>query len=480
MSTRRFAAAGEAITPVPTAFLADELPDAPSDYVKVYLYGLYLAGQATEAQETEMETSLHMKSSEIDEAFRYWQARGLVQIMADGTVRFGSGAEVHAEEPYPYVAFNLRIADILGHAPSAQNLTRMYAWMEEYGFPQEVVLLLVEHCALTKGTRVSINYMEKLAQAWADAGVNSIATAQAEIDEYKRKNGGARQVMRQMGIFDRGPGKTEFDLYEKWTTQWGFTHDSIVQAMNGREFNMSSPFKYLDAILSDHHEKGHTTAQEIAAENSERSSERDRIRELVHTLGFRGTGQRREYDDAYHQWQEWGFTFPVMKLACAEASQVSKGRLERASELLSRWKAHGAVSEPDVRAELQAEKEMDELISEMFDLAGIRRAATDRDRRLYREYTESCSMEHDVLLYAAELSSIAEEPDHYIRGVLRRWAERNVHTLTEAREAAAEFAQSFGSPGTSATAVYAQRLPSADADKRALDAMFALESEYGS
>lgn len=484
MKIRDFAAAGQAFTSVPTAFLADELPDAPSDYVKVYLYGLYLAGLKAPMPAHEMEEKLHMTGADIEGAFSYWEKRGAVSVGGDGTVVYSFGSAPERKEPYPYVAFNLQVSEILGRDPEAFELRRMYSWMETYGFPQDVVLMLVRHCVDCKGNRVHVSYMDKVARGWADQHVDSVQKAQNEIDAYRAQSSGARQVMIRMGCVNQKPGKTELDLYEKWTRELGFTHEGIIRAMKGIEFsNTSAPFRFLDAILAKFHDQGAHTAQEIARLDTQREKDTGEVKEAFRALGIQPGHLTPSHYEAYKSWVEDGYTPGIILLACGYASRYRSPQLSRVTATLATWRKAGLTEEADICKMLREEAAIEAQIQELYGHAGIERTVSEMDFKFYRKYTEDYKMNSEVLDYAAELSSVADNPFRYMQTVLERWAAASVTSVSEAKaeckryQAAIDKKKRAGKPALS----YAQRPPmtTAEADQINRRTLQALQERYG-
>lgn len=432
---RKFTAAGEAVTPVPTAFLAADMLDAPSDYVKVYLYGLYLSHTDTQTTDISMENKLHMKTSEIDQALRYWVDRGRIRTeeTENGPVySFGqaAGSEPH-RELFPYAAFNLRATDIMKRDLKPAELRRLYVYIEEDGLPQDLVLRLLEYCVGMAGKNINIKYVDKVEQAWLKRGIRTLEGAEEAIAESQALSSGARQIMRQMGILDKAPGKTELDYYSKWI-RWGFTQEGILAAMKGREFTKTAPFKYLDAILSGYRERGAMRAQEIL-ELAARTDERNgRIKEILKALGYRSLAVTQSHVGYYNQWQQAGFSQNVILLACSQAATSGRRGLDRVDQYLQSWKQNGLLKEEQIRAYLSKQSKLESLVREVYDLAGISSPIAESDKAFYRKYTQDYGMEHKVLMLAAELSSIKEQPGRYMRGVLQQWAKEDVHRLDEA------------------------------------------------
>ncbi|MBD5560967.1 MAG: DnaD domain protein [Clostridia bacterium] len=442
---RKFTAGGEAVTPVPTAFLAKDMLDAPSDYVKVYLYGLYLSEAETPESDMVMENKLHMKGSEIDQALRYWADRGRIKteetpegpVYSFKTPGGAAAAKAAPKEParremYPYAAFNLRAADIMQRELKPAELKRLYSYMEEDKLPQDLVLRLLEYCVGLKGKNINIAYVDRVEEAWIKRGIRTLEGAEEAIAEFQARSSGARQIMRLMGILDKAPGQTELEYYRKWTKDWGFAHEGIVAAMQGKEFSKSNPFKYLDAILSGYHERGAHRAQEIA-ELSNRTDERDaRIKEILKALNYRSLAVTQSHVDYLNNWQRAGFSQKIILLACSEATRSGRRSLDRVDQYLQSWKKHGLLTETQIRSHIAQQNELVELIRQVYEMAGITAPIEEKDKNFYLTYTKQCGMEHDVLLLAAELSSITEHPGRYMRSILKQWAKADVHRVDEA------------------------------------------------
>ena len=71
---------------VENIFINEYMPQAPGDYVKVYLYGLLYSGNGEAMTEKQMSRQLGMPGEKIDQAWAYWERQGLVsRTPSDGT-----------------------------------------------------------------------------------------------------------------------------------------------------------------------------------------------------------------------------------------------------------------------------------------------------------------------------------------------------------------------------------------------------------
>ncbi|MEA5002240.1 MAG: DnaD domain protein [Christensenella sp.] len=300
--------------------------------------------------------------------------------------------------------------------------------------PQEVVLVLVEYCAQSRGSRISVAYLDKVAEAWSAEGIKTLEQAQQKIEEHKAVSGGANKLMRLMGLHGKYPGKTEMELYNKWTEKWGFTHEAIEYVMKDREFSKDQPFKYLDAILRSLYDQGITSSRKISEHFNAQSRRRDAIKEILKALDYSRINVTPRYEKFYCEWEQAGFSHPTILLACMQSANMGSRKFESVDSLLKEWAALGLESEEDIKKNLRKQNTLDRKIKQVYDCAGVTKAIADADRKSYMQLTKEKGLSHDVLLYAAELSSLFNDPLSYMRKVLAAWAEEGVDTLDKAKK----------------------------------------------
>ena len=154
-----------------------------------------------------------------------------------------------------------------------------------FGLPQEV-LALVEYCVAERGNRISVAYLDKVAEGWSEEGVNTLEKAQQKIEGYKSGIGRGKPADAADGPARKIPGKTEMDLYNKWTEKWGFTHEAIEFVMKGKGVFKDQPFKYLDAILRSLYDRGITSSRKINEFYTAQKERRANIEEILTALKY--------------------------------------------------------------------------------------------------------------------------------------------------------------------------------------------------
>ena len=77
-------------TPVPTAFIKKQLPQANPTFVKVYLYLLMLSSENATAEFADIAETLGLLESDLMLAIKYWESCGVIFKNGDN-ISFGSG-----------------------------------------------------------------------------------------------------------------------------------------------------------------------------------------------------------------------------------------------------------------------------------------------------------------------------------------------------------------------------------------------------
>ena len=137
------------------------------------------------------------------------------------------------------------IGNYLGCTLSSSEISSIAFFYDTLKFPSELIEYLIEYCA--KRGHKKMRYIEKVALAWADAGIRTVSQAKNETSSH---NETTYSVMNAFGISNRDPGQRERDFIAKWTNVYGFGTDIIIEACNRTLKATHQPsFEYADSIL---------------------------------------------------------------------------------------------------------------------------------------------------------------------------------------------------------------------------------------
>ncbi len=301
------------ITPVENLFLLEFMPEAPENFVKVYLFGL-MQCYTQLSESDDMAAALSIDEAQIRDAFAYWQAKGLVDIVSTqpllveyrsvrALVSKSNSSEARISSKYASLVADL--SKIMGtRMLSSAELAKVYDWVEIFAIEEEAVLLLAQHCIAQKGVKVSIKYMDSVAKSWAEANVLTKEAAEEYIAQYEEVTGGAQSILKRWRSMRR-PTEDELKLYRTWTKEWGFGDETISMACAEMTGAQKPSFKYLNSILDSFRLNGVLSSSGA----SEFLKKRDAIAELSRMVfsraGIKKTPTQRERDQIEVWTETW-------------------------------------------------------------------------------------------------------------------------------------------------------------------------------
>lgn len=307
-------------TCVDHAFIDSYMAKANGEYVKVYLLLLRRMESSSPFSVSEFAEILDNTEGDIIRALKYWAKKGLLTIEygPDGEMcglqmdapqksdaakkadapsasvdipvpdsQVAAPASVPEDTPVPAVdspvdsaPANPPIGDIseyksrrefkqllfiaeqyIGRTLSPSDVETLTYFYDTLQFSVELTEYLIEYC-VENGHR-SMHYIKSVALAWADAGIRTVSEARRSASFYNKD---CTAVLKAFGITGRMAAPVETELVKKWTGQYGFTIDIIVEACSRTVSAIHQPsFEYADKILTNWHQKGVHHLADIAA-----------------------------------------------------------------------------------------------------------------------------------------------------------------------------------------------------------------------
>lgn len=236
-------------------FVDHFMPQARGEYVKVYITILRYIQTGEDGVTTNfMAEILGLLETDVLKALEYWHEVGLISlntIDAHGNLSIEIKESQAIIQPYgrnqqktefaplepsePAIQKDdlldpmlKEISMLMGRPLSSTDAEKFLYFKEKYHFPEEVIILMVQHCVL-KG-KTNMRYIETVAINWESRGVKTIQLAQENIKKHEDKWLNYRKVLTYLGISDKDVPKPQEDLLEKWFYTYGFTSDMILKA----------------------------------------------------------------------------------------------------------------------------------------------------------------------------------------------------------------------------------------------------------
>jgi DnaD/phage-associated family protein len=271
-------------------FINHYMPQAPGSFVKVYILGLKYAQNHsnTSLSNETLAKTLDITEDETLEAWKYWEKQGIIRLNSysqgseDVAIEFLSIKELmlNIKDKKPQVdkyspdriiaaRQNYRIKDMFeyirklyGREPAPNDMFTYLDWIDDYGMPPELVILLVEDCC-SRGKK-DMPYLKQVAKNWFDAGINSLEKANEYTERHKEKWQKYSKVLNFLRI-GRQPTSVEEKMLYKWFYEYSYSEEVILRACSLTANTMKPSFSYLDKIITEWNNKGLKTIQEVEA-----------------------------------------------------------------------------------------------------------------------------------------------------------------------------------------------------------------------
>jgi DnaD/phage-associated family protein len=308
---------------VPDIFISEYMPSLESDYVKVYLYCVFLGKYRKNASSEDVSKTLELPVARVREALSRLEELGLLSRGA-GENRVSLVDLKEKEIKKLYRAKTTSTPDEAGLSlerskkrskfiSSINNAffqgvmspswyTDIDSWFDKYQFEEDVMYALFKYCYDRKA--FSRQYITKVADNWHSKNIRNTF----DLDRYSIEAQHLNDIRGKIKKKLRKPGNlTEYEeaYVEKWVMVYGYDFEIIELALK-RTTSASIPsFEYINSILTDWYNKGYKTKEEIlAAEGAKKApgsvrKPGDGKSTKENAVPQKGNFEQRKYDDEY-------------------------------------------------------------------------------------------------------------------------------------------------------------------------------------
>lgn len=433
-------------TPVENLFIEEYLPQAPAEYVKVYLYGLmncYYPDIAASGI-SQLAQVLSLTEEQVREAFNYWQEKGLVQFQFENGVssilykvfpRDTRGFVEAQDDPNRFLELNRNIEKLFEPRQlTPRELDSVHRWIDSYKFPEESAILLCQYCIRMHGRDVAIAYMNTVAENWASEGLIAPEKIREHLELRSAERRDVISILASLGIIKRSATEAEMALYKKWTENWGFDRDAIdyvcLQSASAKQPNM----KYIDTILNSLRENNLFTRAEIEMYLEERNQQRRDALEIQQAMGVSGAPSPTLIQCMQTWRSTYGYDVPVFLLAAKEIGMRGQKTLGALENVLKTWNRMNLLSQEDVQRYLENQDRATDDVSVILQRLHLEYAPNEQSRQAYLIWTNNWNFSMDAILRAADevvASGIQYNRMQALHRMLQDWYNRGI-TGTEA------------------------------------------------
>lgn len=298
-------------TELPDIFFTEYLSQANGDYIKVYLYIIFLSKYGKDIKINDLSKKLELDFKVIQDAIKYWEDLQVITKKNTGYI-INNLQEIELHKIYkPVTALSpealKQTSQNQRRAKAIENINNQFfqgimspswysdidLWFKKYGFDEEVMVGLFRYCF--NRSALHRNYIQAVADAWAQNNIKTFDQLDNYYAKQEKLNVLYKSISKKLG-YSRQLTQYEQAYVEKWSVDYGFSFEIIEIALKKTTSKANPNFDYLDKLLSDWHDRGFKTIAEIENFLSTLKQKKKDIKDLEKKTGYQNYDQRK-YDN---------------------------------------------------------------------------------------------------------------------------------------------------------------------------------------
>lgn len=417
-------------------FIAEYMPYAPDNFVKVYIAGLSMAYSSENSME-KLEIMLGLDNSVIMEAFFYWSEQGIVNVINADPPEIEYlevkplSAQVKKFNKAKYEEFNIQLNAMLPHRnflPSEYN--EYYCVMEVLHIDIDAMLAIIAYCVRLKGENIGYQYILTVARNLAHQGATNFERVNEKLNELSLYEHELKAILKALGS-KKTPDHNDSRMYIKWTKTLGFTLEVIIQVAKDIK---KGGMERLDAKLTKYYENHVFSKEEIEAYNQNRDRLYALTKEINRILGIYIEQLDYTIETYINKWCAYGFDDNTLILIAKYCYEHDMRKLSLMDDTVKKFYQKGIITQNAIISFMNEAVTIDENIKKVLLKAGVSRNVTTWDRSFYHDWTTSWNMPDDVIEYAATLAVGKGNAVTYINTILGSWHKNGIKTVEEAKK----------------------------------------------
>lgn len=282
-------------TTIPDIFFAEHLSQIPGDYIKIYLYLIFLSKYKKDVKINDLSKKLSLPVKAINDGLKYLEDNKLILKKSAGFIivdlqevtlnNLYKPNLTQSKEKLEQTSKNQSRARVIEHinnnyfqgimGPSWYNDIDL--WFRKYNFDEQVMIALFDYCY--NRSALHKNYVQVVAEAW---GSNKIQTWN-DLDLYYQKQ---EKLNKIKSLISKKLGKrgnlTQYEeaYIENWVLDFSYDMNIIEIALKRTTYKQNPTFEYLNSIISDWHERGLKTPEQVEAFLEQRKKQNKDIKEM--------------------------------------------------------------------------------------------------------------------------------------------------------------------------------------------------------
>ena len=257
-------------TNLPDIFITEYLSQAPGDYIKVYLYMLFLSKYNKDIKLVDLSKKIAVPLNIIQEAIKYWEETEIITKKGTGYI-VNNIQEIELNKLYsPKLTVSKETIQNMEKDKSRSNaieaINSMFfqgimspswyndidLWFNKYGFDEQVMLALFNYAHDKRA--LHRNYIQATADAWSKNNIRTFNDLDSYFEKQEKRNTTNSEIAKKLKLYRKLTTYEEEDIV-KWTENYGYSMDIIEIALKKAASNNKVRFDYIDTLLTDWYQK---------------------------------------------------------------------------------------------------------------------------------------------------------------------------------------------------------------------------------
>lgn len=303
-------------TSLPDIFFTEYISEAPGDYIKVYLYCLFLSKYSKEIKLNDLSKKLSLPLKVIQEALAYWENKEIFTKKGNGFI-VNNIQEIELHKLYsPNISLSKeRIEDNAKNQSRAkiiETINSMFfqgimsptwyndidLWFRKYNFDEDVMLALFRYCF--EKSALHKNYVTAVAEAWHSNSIKTFDELDRYFENQEKLNKIKKNISKKLGL-TRKLTQYEEAYIEKWICEYNYSFDIIEIALKKTTSKTNPNFDYLDKMISDWKDRNLSTSDDVKNYLLEFKNKTKKVQELQKKTNYNNYDQRNitNFDNLY-------------------------------------------------------------------------------------------------------------------------------------------------------------------------------------
>lgn len=298
-------------TVIPDIFFSEHLSQMPSDYLKIYMYMIFLSKYGKDIKLNDLSKKLNIPLKNISDGIKYLEENNLITKKSNGYI-ISDLQELTLHNLYtPNLTMSKekveKTAKNKSRVNAIEHINNMYfqgimgpswyndidIWFSKYNFDEQVMIALFDYCY--KRSALHRNYIQTVAEAWSS---NKVKTWN-DLDKYYEKqeilNKYKKAIAKKLGKYN---GLTQYEeaYIENWVLNFGYDMSIIELALKRTTLKQNPTFEYINTIITDWHDRNLKTPAEITAFIEQRKKLSKDTKDLQKQVN-KSNYEQRQYDN---------------------------------------------------------------------------------------------------------------------------------------------------------------------------------------